>query len=67
MCPSPTHLVHISVFTEMSITTQPLQEQLQDLKVQLETKVRVVGVDVLSSLHSCLVNGGGKSVFPCPF
>ncbi|XP_048790719.1 ninein-like protein isoform X4 [Lagopus muta] len=39
VCSSPNHLVPISVCAETSITTQQLQEQLQDLKVQLESKV----------------------------
>lgn len=31
---------------------EQLQEQLRDLKVQLETKVRGVGGDVLTSWHN---------------
>lgn len=33
----------------MSLPVEQLQEQLQDLKVQLETKVSVVGGDVLTA------------------
>lgn len=35
---------------------EQLQEQLRDLKVQLEAKVRGVGGDVLTSRHNCLVS-----------
>lgn len=46
MCLCPNALAPNSACTETSLTTEQLREQLQDLKVQLETKVRAVGADV---------------------
>ncbi|XP_049673775.1 ninein-like protein isoform X4 [Accipiter gentilis] len=39
---------------ETSLSMEQLQEQLRDLKVQLETKVRGVGGDVLTSWHNLI-------------
>nr|XP_009914586.1 PREDICTED: ninein-like protein isoform X6 [Haliaeetus albicilla] len=56
VCRSPSPLVSTSPCTETSLSMEQLQEQLRDLKVQLETKVRGVGGDVLTSWHNCLIN-----------
>ncbi|XP_074903053.1 ninein-like protein isoform X13 [Buteo buteo] len=56
VCRSPSPLVSTSPCTETSLSVEQLQEQLRDLKVQLETKVRGVGGDVLTSWHNCLIN-----------
>ncbi|KAM6433152.1 ninein-like protein isoform 2-T2 [Rhynochetos jubatus] len=39
VCHCPSHLVPMSAHTETSLSIEQLQEQLQDLKAQLETKV----------------------------
>ncbi|KAM7117531.1 ninein-like protein isoform 5-T14 [Ciconia maguari] len=39
VCHSPSPLLPTSVCTEMSLSMEQLQEQLRDLKVQLETKI----------------------------
>ncbi|XP_029888503.1 nuclear mitotic apparatus protein 1-like isoform X12 [Aquila chrysaetos chrysaetos] len=56
VCCSPSPPVSTSPCTETSLSMEQLQEQLRDLKVQLETKVRGVGGDVLTSWHNCLIN-----------
>ncbi|XP_037246871.1 ninein-like protein isoform X5 [Falco rusticolus] len=40
VCRSPSPLVPASACTEMSLSMEQLQEQLQDLKAQLETKIK---------------------------
>ncbi|XP_068273099.1 ninein-like protein [Nyctibius grandis] len=39
VCRSPSPLIPTSAYTEMSLSMEQLQEQLRDLKVQLETKI----------------------------
>ncbi|XP_075269533.1 ninein-like protein isoform X2 [Opisthocomus hoazin] len=56
VCCAPSPMVPNPACTETSLSMEQLQEQLQDLKVQLETKVRRVGGDVLTSWHNCLIN-----------
>ncbi|XP_049673776.1 ninein-like protein isoform X5 [Accipiter gentilis] len=54
VCRSPSPLVSTCPCTETSLSMEQLQEQLRDLKVQLETKVRGVGGDVLTSWHNLI-------------
>ncbi|XP_052637043.1 ninein-like protein isoform X3 [Harpia harpyja] len=62
VCRSPSPPVSTSPCTQTSLSMEQLQEQLWDLKVQLETKVRGVGGDVLTSWHNCLINYYEKEI-----
>ncbi|XP_050171902.1 ninein-like protein isoform X2 [Myiozetetes cayanensis] len=58
--PSPSLLVPASAHTEMSLPVEQLQEQLQDLKVQLETKSKKSKEEISHpnvEVHGCELTG----------